>query len=1478
MKRLKIFATIFMAIAFIFVLRNISFGVGESQLVINRSYIENNPNRYCGDHDGGFPKPGESKYRGDITYNLVAQVHIDGGVATNLMNGSSTTAGNLDQVAANRVMYSILSGEYTGETGYGSLNNYTKTQLIFWGFLNTWLEQVSGSLGLDSRLVSGMDKVSNLYKDAGLGELYNRIMNEAALGSGGVVDIYIYMSANGNTSYQKVYEVVLGERPESGLTIDKVDAETGAFLANVDFIIQRITGEYILPDGTTTPDINVAKGNPHTTTGSSYNIQVPEGDYIVTEIANRNPEYDNTVMQRAAVTVSSTNPSLGKVVIKNAKIPEPDVPPAEGEGDGTVTISGYVWEDDFQGKGNSPDNIYGGGDAPVKDVTVKWYTSSGEYIKETKTDGSGYYKMTYISEYGNIVKSTKPFEYDKGVLDKLTNSYVVFEYNGVKYTTVATNTTEEKGSRGKESETDRVKVDSLFGDITKDSIQPSGLHLNIQKNTFDEYELQDDEKFKVGASTKGVLSNLLGTIEHDDKVNGHYKMTNSGAYKYGPGYSNMTDNNYMKNGSFYTKWCNNYGSYWRGTNANGSKGDWQQGPEAHKLGKIKYHKWITSGHMEPNPDYNGNGLQDDGDHWKDTSHWDDGSAEIWCNNQNAWKNPSTLIPAGYTQNGEIEWTNTYEVRDAENGNHSVEVKKTVAKDFYIKNVNLGLVRRETPDLALKSDINNVVITMKGQKYTYYYGKRGIQNINAPEVSFSDDGFVYTRPINPSDISYINDNNTNDMTIQIQYDIRVYNQSTTLQTVVSEIVNYYDSRYELASSGWTPSSKYGNSYSGNGYTAAYTSALSGTVLKPGASAGTSITFKVNDATVKSLITGEKQLFDVSEINTYSVLYGENTRCAEATTAASRNKTGTQYAGIDRDSIPGSAVPGNTGTYEDDTDKAPIFKLILDENKIVSGNVWEDTNVSRENERLGNGTKDGNENGVENVKVELLKAETGEVAKLYPTQGSTESVDAITYTDGSGNYNFNGVVVDNYIVKYTYGNDNINGGATKINGNEINARNYKSTIITTDPVKSVMTGDNETIMWHLTQQDNASVAVDDIEQRLKIPSLNYGNYNNPHNMSAYSPAFKIQVEYTESQQSEVDANGGSFPHEWTVFDFGIIERAREDIVIDKNISNLKITLANGQVLTEGDPRHDKLNYVKAIGTKVKSGKNSVVYDRDSYKKANDKLISVEMDSELLQGARLDITYAITVTNNSENDYEYDTNKGGGISYYYYGDKGSLPLIQPTVEKVVDYMDSELTCTVGNEATNDINKSNWTQIKPEIDNNTNKVTKTVAEVLQADSQLGSQISDVTKESLNNGNYLIFTTEAFNNVTSGGGSKTIEIFASKLLGNQAEDYTYENHVEILQLNGKIARTIDSTDNGKQVKKTYKSGNYVPSLDNLKNNDNIDKTEVGLHEQDDDRIIVKITPPTGSTNNIIIYTIALTAGLVIVAVGAYFIKKKIVL
>ena len=155
-----------------------------------------------------------------------------------------------------------------------------------------------------------------------------------------------------------------------------------------------------------------------------------------------------------------------------------------------------------------------------------------------------------------------------------------------------------------------------------------------------------------------------------------------------------------------------------------------------------------------------------------------------------------------------------------------------------------------------------------------------------------------------------------------------------------------------------------------------------------------------------------------------------------------------------------------------------------------------------------------------------------------------------------------------------------------------------------------------------------------------------------------------------------------------------------------------------------------------------------------------------------------------------------------------------------------------------------------------------------------------------MNKENYLIFKTNYFYNVTSGS-SKTLNLFASKLLANQAEDYTYENHVEILQLNGKIARNIDSVNDGKQITKTYKPGDYLPSLkrtidkdmtkNDIQNNIISLKNGATLHEQDDDMITIRITPPTGLENNAIIYIAVGAVALIVLAGGIYLIKKKVI-
>ncbi len=852
-------------------------------------------------------------------------------------------------------------------------------------------------------------------------------------------------------------------------------------------------------------------------------------------------------------------------------------------------------------------------------------------------------------------------------------------------------------------------------------------------------------------------------------------------------------------------------------------------------------------------------------------------------------------------------------------------------EWHIYNMNLGLVGREQPDLAIVSDINKVRVIMKGQEYTYKYNSRGIQSPNEElfdyTVKFTGKYTQeYRRPVNPSDIAYVNKHGTEDLQVYVTYDIRVKNQSTTLSARVQEIVNYYDANYTFNAGPWTSPSKYGDTYNGK-YKAMYSQALSGQIIQPGQMSDIiQVEYRVNDNVIKRLLTEDALLKNISEIYAYSSFYGSNTMCAETETAQEKGWTGGRYAGIDQDSAPGNTVPGK-GPNEDDTDIAPTFVLCKDPNyKIISGTVWEDTNT-RTGERIGDGKYNSStENSVEGVQVQLLKVNddgTTEPAYLYYISGNrAERKLAVAYTKSDGHYQFGedtteGVVVDNYIIRYTYGNDKTTlvdvdkspntysvDLQTKINNNIINARNYKSTVITEPIIKNMINGSNNSTMWHLTTNNNYSIAVDDLKERLRVQSLKYSNFDDPVNMSAYTRPFRVQIEYTKDQNSDVNIDGekknGKFDHDWTIFDFGIIERAREDIVVDKTISNLKITLANGQVLTEGNPYAEKMNYVKALGDKdIKTRADAV--------KAKEKFLYIEMDSESIQGARLDITYAITVTNNSEKDYEYEyeyndidenkcfITKNRNANYYYYGEQ-TTPLIISTVEWLVDYVDPELTCTVGDETNRDdvngINKLTftndttgvttyrWEQVKP--GTNADGTVKSPADILREQGL----ISEKTKEKLNKENYLIFKTNYFYNVTSGS-SKTLNLFASKLLANQAEDYTYENHVEILQLNGKIARNIDSVNDGKQITKTYKPGDYLPSLkrtidkdmtkNDIQNNIISLKNGATLHEQDDDMITIRITPPTGLENNTIIYIAVGAVALIVLAGGIYLIKKKVI-
>ncbi|MCI8273787.1 MAG: hypothetical protein HFJ55_06900 [Clostridia bacterium] len=1237
----------------------------------------------------------------------------------------------------------------------------------------------------------------------------------------------------------------------------------------------KYNGEYKITTGTTAVELITDSSGYIKLIGTNFAdlLKAQSGEYARRFVVKETGAPSGYIISSGEQYITEDNFKDGDINIITIKN-KPDNPPDEHRG--SVTIKGSVWEDEALGKEHKGNSVKDVQERGLEGIVVYWKDQNGNILDKTITDSSGNYEMTYTIRWTNHTYSL-----DEASKSRINNSYVEFKYNGLKYTTVQHAGTGDNTSRSIESVNERNNLNATFGEVRNEGVMKNGQLTSITSNRLN-YRTEGNKatsipvetdvtnntlkEFHVTASTKDVAKNLL------------------------------SDGGYLHHRNNKSSVC-----------------------------------------------------------IRETSTEDGGVIHHYGNRETSWE---------------------------------------------IWNMNLGLVRREQPDATVVSDLYKVVVEMKGQRYTYYYNSRGIQTptgVYDYKTKFTGKyNETYTRPINPADIEYIKDpenaNNAEDLKVYVEYHIRAKNESETLLMKIGEIGNYYDNQYILAGSSllnsklektqdvnWKingPKNEHVNSMS--------TRIFENKMLKPGEQSDIlSVTFQVDNDCLKNVMNEKTTLLhNVTEINAYTTLHGADTVVEEYKKASEVGRTNQLYAGLDKDSHPGSVQFNidtnqngnlevfNKDSFEDDTDMAPTFILVRDPNyKTISGTVFEDkTSVSADNGgRIGDGKLLEGEHGVQNVKVELLKVNpdgtTGEVAKIYTPKGPDL---AVTTTDENGNYTFEGVVVDNYILKYTYGNDTNEASnvglkeASKINKEyEINARNYKSTIIADKEVIPVMQGASND-KWHLTKDDGTSIAVDDLEVRKAIGELKYGTFNTGVGMTAYSRPFKVQVEYsTPSQeatekQEKPDANGGTniegkefvtegtdatlarnpktgtvegkgdsnvltgegtdYEHNWNKFDFGIAERAREDIILNKTIGHLKITLANGQILTEGTPYEDTMNYVKALGTGLATNREDAV-------KAKEKFLYIEMDSELIQGARLDILYKLTVTNNSEKDYEYDygydyqnnITTSENAKYYYYGEV-TTPEINTTVDWVVDYMDPELTCTVANKvkeiddkkltweklnvemSRDDIqrvnereyiyrenkftdaevhSRPNWIQVTSDIDEN-NEATKTPAEKL-ADK---NWISKETKNTVKDNNYLVFITNYFYDVKTGE-SKDLELFASKLIGNQAENFTYENHTEILQLNGKIARTIDRVEkDGEQVRKTYKSGNYVPSLTRsnlVQNTTTINDNVPGRHEQDDDAITIKITPPTGLENNAIIYIATGAVGLIVLAGGIYFIRKKVI-
>lgn len=715
----------------------------------------------------------------------------------------------------------------------------------------------------------------------------------------------------------------------------------------------------------------------------------------------------------------------------------------------------------------------------------------------------------------------------------------------------------------------------------------------------------------------------------------------------------------------------------------------------------------------------------------------------------------------------------------------------------IKYINLGLYEREQPDIALIKDLYNVNVAINGYNHIYEYANRFNNQGEYGDgfnvgVKFGNKygNMSYTRAIYKADKEYTSSDKSKELKVYVTYKISMKNESSNLQVQVNSIVDYYDSNYTLIKTG-TGIDEKGNvtgdiSNSGSqSYNDKYKKVIINTnsKIEHNKSADVYVQFELNRDAVLKILNNAENLDNVVEINSYSVF----------------DTDGKVYAGIDKDSNPGNAVPGEKITYEDDTDSAPGLKLeVADKVREMTGKVFLDStsNELKTGEvRQGDGMYTDGEKGIKGVKVTLK--ENIENGNVYEKT-----------TNDKGDFKIEGYIPGDYTLTYTWGDK------------EYTVQNYKGTVYEKDRYDANVTNKE----WYKTDVNTRYTdAIDNYNTRKKIDAeiakVTNKTATTIKTMDSTTPTMGISVEYTTTTTAEVaddikEERGDKFncpDFKIENIDFGIVERARQDLALRKRVNTFKVTLANGQVIAD-----------MTIDEKgnITGERNHVTYmGPSSTTTPKNGLVKLELDNELIQGATVEVEYEIKVTNNSELDYVSE-------DFYKYGIKsGNEVTITPT--SIIDYLDKNW----GFEA--EKNKE-WT-VKS-LDEIKNIVAKEVYE------NEDSTIADKT---------ILYTESLKGQKLKPTESATVNLNVSKVLSN-SDEISLDNESEITEL---------TKDGGSKLIST--PGNYIPGQEETKESD----------ESIAETVIV--TPSTGANLEFIVPIMIGVISLVILGAGVVIIKKK---
>lgn len=824
----------------------------------------------------------------------------------------------------------------------------------------------------------------------------------------------------------------------------------------------------------------------------------------------------------------------------------------------------------------------------------------------------------------------------------------------------------------------------------------------------------------------------------------------------------------------------------------------------------------------------------------------------------------------------------------------------------IENVNLGIYKRRQADLALQKEIEQVKIEIGGYGHVYKYGSR-FDETDPEQVANSWNIGVrfesrykgtYSRPIYKADVEYESSDDSNEFNMSVTYKLTIANQEE-IPVRVNEIVEYFDIRYSDALIGTGLDSTNGDLtgiISSDNYRMSEYDDYKrlevdvDTMVSPSSSDNNNssqVTFYIQcnlekDA-VKDLLNEGIEEDDANLAQKIQNLEEQgrtliNVAEISSMTSFSPDNPQLLYAAVDKDSIPGNTVMGNESTYEDDTDKASSLAIVIANARTVSGIVFEDSENEqlRETENVIEGDSrydEATENTIGGVKVELIDATTENVVQIYDEiAGEWTDATAETETGSDGTYSISGFIPGRYKIKFTYGD-----GSYKIldTGNTENYTNiteeYKSTVINYDRFREISQNDK----YYRDADTHMSYAIDNIQTRQEIDEnfkiYNFKSTNDIREMEATTPEFEINVEYEDDDLLTVDVDYIENRVKFNIsnIDLGIIRRPRQEISIEKSISEIRLALSNGQTLIDAQFDEDGnvtgqttyLSYTKPVKVDGKVTENGFV--------------RIELDSSLMQGSTVSLKYRFTLNNQGEADYINidNSNEMFNYGYYKYGEsyytsgivsesqkQNDVITISPTM--IIDYLNEG----VGYQPDDPTNIEYLWQAKSISELESSQLVQ--SDVIQAlktgtYNQYNEAGEIVSSETIDENQ--IFTTDYFkvNNIKfkpkyAIGGTiyeaetRAVYMVVSQLLSSD-NDVTFQNQAEIVE--------ITKDGGGRTV--NFVPGNYVPNKVNKEVDDTTSQELI-------------VVPSTGSNKAYILPIMVLVISFVILGIGIYLIIVKV--